>query len=77
MTLPDCSNDSRHSFLRRNHVIPVGLNQAELWPWFPGDMLAANRTPILAYHFAWPGIGHVAKQGDGFRYYPEPMNMVL
>ncbi len=40
-------------------------------------MLAANRTPLLAYHFAWPGIGHVAKQGDGFRYYPEPMQMVL
>jgi hypothetical protein len=28
---------------------------------------------LLAYHFAWPGIGHVAKQGDGFRYYPEGM----
>jgi glyoxylase-like metal-dependent hydrolase (beta-lactamase superfamily II) len=40
-------------------------------------MLAEKRIPILAYHFAWPGIGHVAKQGDGFRYYPEPMNMVL
>ena len=26
---------------------------------------------MLAYHFAWPGIGHVAKQGDGFRWYPE------
>ena len=31
---------------------------------------AANRTPILAYHFAWPGVGHVAKDGDGFRYFP-------
>ena len=41
------------------------------------NMLAANRIPLLAYHFAWPGIGHVAKQGDGFRYYPEAMNMVL
>jgi glyoxylase-like metal-dependent hydrolase (beta-lactamase superfamily II) len=41
------------------------------------NMLATSRTPLLAYHFAWPGIGHVAKQGDGFRYYPEPMNMVL
>ncbi len=40
-------------------------------------MLAANRIPILAYHFAWPGIGHVAKQGDGFRYYPEAMKMEL
>jgi glyoxylase-like metal-dependent hydrolase (beta-lactamase superfamily II) len=39
--------------------------------------LAANKTPIVAYHFAWPGFGHVAKQGDGFRYYPEPMNMAL
>jgi len=40
-------------------------------------MLAANRIPLLAYHFAWPGIGHVAKQGDGFRYVPEPMQMTL
>jgi hypothetical protein len=29
-----------------------------------------------AYHFAWPGIGHVAKQGDGFRYYPEGMTLI-
>ena len=34
------------------------------------NMLAANKTMILAYHFAWPGIGHVAKDGDGFRYFP-------
>jgi glyoxylase-like metal-dependent hydrolase (beta-lactamase superfamily II) len=33
-------------------------------------MLADNRIPILAYHFAWPGIGNVGKQGEGFRYYP-------
>lgn len=39
------------------------------------DMLAANRTPLLAYHFAWPGVGHVAKQGDGFRYYPLGMDL--
>ena len=38
-------------------------------------MLAENRTRLLAYHFAWPGIGHVAKQGDGFRYYPEGMSL--
>ena len=40
-------------------------------------MLAEKRIPILAYHFAWPGIGHVAKQVEGFRYYPESMNMAL
>jgi glyoxylase-like metal-dependent hydrolase (beta-lactamase superfamily II) len=41
------------------------------------DMLAAQRIPLLAYHFPWPGIGHIGKQGDGFRYYPAPMQMVL
>ena len=40
-------------------------------------MLSANRVPLLAYHFAWPGYGHVAKAGEGFHYYPEPMNMNL
>ena len=39
------------------------------------DMFAANRIPILAYHFAWPGIGHVAKQGEGFHYIPVPEHM--
>ena len=28
-------------------------------------MLADNRIPILAYHFAWPGLGNVAKAGEG------------
>jgi glyoxylase-like metal-dependent hydrolase (beta-lactamase superfamily II) len=39
------------------------------------DMLASSRVPLLAYHFPWPGIGHAAKQGDGFRYHPAPMEM--
>ena len=41
------------------------------------DMLASNRIPLIAYHFPWPGMGHVAKQGEGFRYYPAPMQMTL
>jgi glyoxylase-like metal-dependent hydrolase (beta-lactamase superfamily II) len=41
------------------------------------DMLAANRIALVAYHFAWPGIGHVAKFGEGFHYYPRPMQMTL
>jgi glyoxylase-like metal-dependent hydrolase (beta-lactamase superfamily II) len=40
------------------------------------DMLAANRIPLIAYHFPWPGVGHVAKQGDGFRYFPAQMDMM-
>jgi glyoxylase-like metal-dependent hydrolase (beta-lactamase superfamily II) len=41
------------------------------------DMLAANKIPVLAYHYPWPGIGHVAKTGEGFHYIPEPMTMTL
>ncbi len=40
------------------------------------SMLADNRIPIIAYHFAWPGMGHVARQGDGFRYLPAPMEIM-
>ncbi len=41
------------------------------------DMLASQKIPLIAYHFPWPGHGHVAKQGDGFRYFPASMQMVL
>ena len=39
------------------------------------DSFAANRTPILSYHFPWPGLGHVAKEGDGFAWVPAPTNV--
>lgn len=39
-------------------------------------MLAANRIPIMGYHFAWPGIGNVVKHGDGFRYFPKAMELM-
>jgi glyoxylase-like metal-dependent hydrolase (beta-lactamase superfamily II) len=41
------------------------------------DMIAANKTPVLAYHYAWPGVGHIAKTAEGFHYYPEAMNLNL
>jgi glyoxylase-like metal-dependent hydrolase (beta-lactamase superfamily II) len=40
-------------------------------------MLAAQRIPILSYHFPWPGVGYLAKQGEGFRYYPSPIQTAL
>lgn len=40
------------------------------------DMLAKDKIPLMAYHFPWPGYGYVAKQGDGFRYFPTPMEIV-
>ena len=41
------------------------------------DMLAANKIAVLAYHYPWPGVGHVVKSGEGFHYIPEPMQMTL
>jgi glyoxylase-like metal-dependent hydrolase (beta-lactamase superfamily II) len=41
------------------------------------DMLAAGRIPAVTYHFPWPGLGHIGKLGDGFRYYPAPLRTVL
>lgn len=41
------------------------------------DMAAADRMPILSYHFPFPGIGHVAKAGEGYAWYPTPMKTLL
>src|SRR4051794_32540871 len=41
------------------------------------DMIASNKIPVMSYHFAWPGFGHIAKTAEGFHYYPEAMNMQL
>ena len=40
-------------------------------------MLAEKQIPVMSYHFPWPGFGNLAKAGDGFRYYAEPMKMLL
>ncbi|QIG97671.1 MBL fold metallo-hydrolase [Bradyrhizobium sp. 6(2017)] len=34
------------------------------------EMLIQNRTPLLSYHYPFPGVGHLAKWGDRYRYYP-------
>src|SRR5580704_15381832 len=41
------------------------------------DMVASGKIPIIAYHFPWPGIGHVAKNGDHYRYVAIEMQTVL
>lgn len=74
--------------LAHHHVIPVERPQLAFAYDTDGQqgartrqrmfgMLAAQRIPILAYHFPWPGIGHLAKQGGGFRYYPSPVQTAL
>jgi len=41
------------------------------------DMLASDRIPFVAYHFSWPGIGHLGKLGDTYRFFTQPMQMTL
>ena len=41
------------------------------------DMLATRKIPMVAYHAPWPGVGHLAKQGDAYRYIASPMLVVL
>ena len=41
------------------------------------DMLAAQRMPLISYHFPFPGLGHVGKAGEGYSWHPTPMKMVL
>lgn len=39
-------------------------------------MLADKAIPVMSYHFPWPGFGNIARAGDGFRFYAEPMKMI-
>ena len=41
------------------------------------DMLTKDRVPFVTYHFPWPGLGHLAKAGDGYRYVPASLQTVL
>jgi glyoxylase-like metal-dependent hydrolase (beta-lactamase superfamily II) len=41
------------------------------------DMLAAERIPMIAYHFPWPGLGYLAKRGDAYRYHPAALRTVM
>lgn len=34
------------------------------------DMAAADRIPVVGYHFPFPGVGHVAREGDAYRFVP-------
>ncbi len=33
-------------------------------------MAADEGIPVFGYHFPFPGLGHVVRDGDGFRFYP-------
>lgn len=39
------------------------------------DRLAADRHGVISYHFPWPGLGHVVREGEGFAWVQAPMNV--
>ncbi|MET0867552.1 MAG: MBL fold metallo-hydrolase [Pseudorhodoplanes sp.] len=41
------------------------------------DMLASQRMPLVSYHFPWPGLGYIGRDGDAYRYFPASMQTVL
>ncbi len=34
------------------------------------EMLVSANIPVMSYHYPFPGIGHLARWGDRYRYYP-------
>jgi glyoxylase-like metal-dependent hydrolase (beta-lactamase superfamily II) len=39
------------------------------------DRIATDRHAVLSYHFPWPGLGNVVKEGSGYAWLPSPMNV--
>jgi glyoxylase-like metal-dependent hydrolase (beta-lactamase superfamily II) len=39
------------------------------------ERFASERTTLLSYHFPWPGLGRVAKEGEGYAWMPTPMDV--
>jgi glyoxylase-like metal-dependent hydrolase (beta-lactamase superfamily II) len=81
-TICDAGDIAHHAVLsvenpRREFVYDTDGKQAVASRLRVFDMLASSRTPLIAYHFPWPGIGLLAKQGEGFRYFPAPMRTTL
>jgi glyoxylase-like metal-dependent hydrolase (beta-lactamase superfamily II) len=41
------------------------------------DMLVADKLMVQAFHYPFPGLGHVEKDGEGYRVIPAPWNPTI
>ena len=41
------------------------------------DMLVAEKLPVQGFHFPFPALARIEKQGDGYRVVPAPWSPVL
>ena len=39
------------------------------------ERFANERVQLLSYHFPWPSLGRVAKEGEGYAWMPSPMDV--
>lgn len=37
------------------------------------EMATVDRLRVMAYHFPWPGIGHIERRGAAYHWVPEPV----
>lgn len=45
--------------------------------WNVYDFVEANRFAVLGYHFPFPGLGHLKKDGHGFSWLPQEISLQL
>lgn len=38
------------------------------------DMAVSEKLPLIGYHFPFPGLGNIRREGSGFAYVPIPVN---
>jgi glyoxylase-like metal-dependent hydrolase (beta-lactamase superfamily II) len=60
-----------HVFLRNpgwHLVFDMDPAQAEATRRRIHDMTSAERMPVVGYHFPFPAVGNVAKDGNGYRF---------
>jgi len=41
------------------------------------DMIASEKLKVQGFHYPFPGLAHVAKEADGYRWKPAPWNPVI
>jgi hypothetical protein len=41
------------------------------------DMLVAEKLMVQGFHYPFPGLGHIEKDGEGYRVVPAPWNPTI
>ena len=41
------------------------------------DMVVAEKLQLQAFHYPFPGLAHLEKDGDGYRVIPTPWNPAI